>query len=106
MLIGCNNTYLIKEDQIFDNNLDLNSRTATDYIIRTLHEITPPTPTTPEGGVIYINGSKFSLSSWDPTDVNFPGFLHRGRPNVEIPPWEDDRFYDTTFRGNSSKNTK
>ena len=89
----------VKKNQIFDNNLDLNSRTATDYVIRTLHEITPPTATTPEGGVIYINGSKFSLSSWDPTDVNFPGFLHRGRPNVEIPPWEDDRFYDTTFLG-------
>ena len=87
----------VAEDQISIDDQDLNYRTATDYVLRTLHELTPPSELTPEGGAIYINKVKFNLSSWDPTNVDFPGFLHRGRPNVQIPPWEDDRFYDTTF---------
>ena len=87
----------VAEDQISIDDQDLNYRTATDYVLRTLHELTPPSILTPEGGAIYINKVKFDLSSWDPTNVEFSGFLHRGRPNVQIPPWEDDRFYDTTL---------
>ena len=87
----------IPVDQYFPDNMDNNYRVAVDYVLSAVHSLTPPTNTTPEGGAIYINKNKFALNTWDPTDVDFPGFLHRGKPNVKVPPWEDDRFYSNTF---------
>ena len=87
----------IKSDQYFVDNLDANYRAATDYVIRILDNNTPISYFTPSGGAIYMSSKKFDLSSWDPTDINFPGFYHRGKPNVEVPPWENDRFYDNTY---------
>ena len=87
----------IKSDQHFADNLELNYRAATDYVLRILHKNTPESYFSPSGGAIYTNGKKFDLSSWDPTDPDFPGFYHRGKNNVEVPPWENDRFYDNTY---------
>jgi len=87
----------IKSDQHFVDNLELNYRAATDYVIRTLHKNTPVSYYTPSGGAIYFNDTKFDLATWDPTDPNFKGFYHRGKENVEVPPWENDRFYDNTY---------
>ena len=83
--------------QYFPDVMDNNYRAATDYVIRSVHESTPSSILYPLGGAIYINEDKFNLSSWDPSNPDFTGFLHRGKPNVEVPPWEDDRFYDTTY---------
>lgn len=67
-------------------NKDFNYRFAVDHILSYLHNQTD---------AITIGGSPFNLNSWDPKDPNFPGFWHRGA-YVEIPPWENDRFYETT----------
>ena len=80
-----------------ENDLDLNYRAATDYVLEVMHANTPATPTRPEGGCIYINDKKFSLSTWDPCSVLFTGFYHRNLPDCPVPPWEDDRFYDNVF---------
>ena len=87
----------VKTDQHFADNLELNYRAATDYVIRILHKNSPKSYFAPSGGAIYASNKKFDLSSWDPTDVDFPGFYHRGKANVEVPPWENDRFYDNTY---------
>ena len=87
----------IKADQHFVDNLELNYRVATDYVLRVLHKNTPESYYAPSGGAIYTNGKKFDLATWDPTNPNFKGFYHRGKENVEVPPWENDRFYDNTY---------
>ena len=87
----------IKQDQHFVDNLELNYRAATDYVIRTIHENSPVSFYAPSGGAIYTNNKKFDLATWDPTNPNFTGFYHRGKANVEVPPWENDRFYDNTY---------
>tara|TARA_R110000744_G_scaffold163883_2_gene280956 strand:- start:599 stop:3577 length:2979 start_codon:yes stop_codon:yes gene_type:complete len=87
----------VSATQFFSNDADLNYRAATDYVLRVIHKHSPASYTSPEGGAIYINKKKFALSTWDPTDPGFTGFYHRGKANVEVPPWENDRFYDNTF---------
>tara|TARA_R100000005_G_scaffold96666_1_gene85759 strand:- start:2788 stop:5775 length:2988 start_codon:yes stop_codon:yes gene_type:complete len=87
----------ISNEQFFVDNLDLNYRAATDYVLKVVHDNTPASDFAPKGGAIYINNKKFDLSSYDPTDPDFPGFYHRGKANVQVPPWENDRFYDNTF---------
>jgi hypothetical protein len=67
-------------------NRDFNYRFAVDHILSHLHNQTD---------AITIGGKPFDLTTWDPKDPNFPGFWHRGA-YVEIPPWENDRFYETT----------
>tara|TARA_R110002020_G_scaffold91773_2_gene222757 strand:- start:5884 stop:8868 length:2985 start_codon:yes stop_codon:yes gene_type:complete len=92
-----NTLFGINPDQHFTDNLELNYRAATDYVLRILHKNTPESYFSPSGGAIYTNGKKFDLATWDPTDPNFKGFYHRGKANVEVPPWENDRFYDNTY---------
>jgi phage tail-like protein len=87
----------VPSDQYFPDNLDLNYRAATDYVLKVLHDNAPVSYNAPEGGAIYINKKKFDLSSWDPEDPDFEGFYHRGKRGVKVPPWENDRFYDNTF---------
>ena len=87
----------IAADQFFVNNEDLNYRAATDYVLKTLHDHAPVSHTSPSGGSIYINQKKFELATWDPSNPDFNGFFHRGKANVKVPPWENDRFYDNTF---------
>ena len=87
----------ISPERYSTGNLDLNYRAATDYVLEILHKNSPPSPTRKEGGCIYFNNVKFDLSSWDPTNVYFPGFYHRQTPNCPVPPWENDRFYDNTY---------
>ena len=80
-----------------ENDLDLNYRAATDYVLEVMHANTKATPTRSEGGCIYINDIKFNLSSWEPNNPQFPGFYHRNTPDCPVPPWEDDRFYDNVY---------
>tara|TARA_R110000765_G_scaffold313179_1_gene406214 strand:+ start:5702 stop:8728 length:3027 start_codon:yes stop_codon:yes gene_type:complete len=87
----------ITEARFNIHDLDSNYRAATDYVLEILHSNTAPTPTRPEGGCIYINGNKYDLSSWETGNPNFTGFYHRNLPDCPVPPWEDDRFYDTTY---------
>ena len=67
-------------------NKDFNYRFAVDHVLSYIHNTT---------SAITIGGKPFNLTTWDPKDEDFPGFWHRGA-YVEIPPWENDRFYDTT----------
>ena len=79
------------------DNHDLNYRFATDYVLKQLHKLTPPTTVTPEGGCIYYSGKKFDLATWEEGNPTFNGFAHRGVEGVPVPPWENDRFYDNTY---------
>ena len=76
---------------------DLNYRFATDYVIKAIHENTPPTPSKPEGGAIYFGEDKFDLATWEEGNPDFKGFQHRGVDDVPVPPWENDRFYDNSY---------
>ena len=87
----------IPSKRFSNTNLDLNYRSATDYVLEVMHANTPPDHVRTEGGCIYINRKKFNLSSWDPGDIGFQGFTHRGLPDCPVPPWEDDRFYDNAY---------
>ena len=64
---------------------DTNYRFATDYILDKLQSAT---------SAITINGTVFSSTTWDPENPDFL-FSHRGKL-VKVPPWENERFYETT----------
>jgi len=87
---GVNAVSSIEGDPLFDSDdHDNNYRFATDYVLDSLQHAT---------NAITINGVPYAASSWDP-DGNgepFAGFEHRGA-FVPVPPWENDRFYDTTY---------
>ena len=68
------------------DNHDNNYRFATDYVLSSLNY---------DKSAITINGVVYSPATWDPGNPEFPGFAHRGAL-VSVPPWENDRFYDTT----------
>ena len=87
----------IPTSRFSENDLDLNYRAATDYVLEVMHANTKATPTRKEGGCIYINDVKFNLSSWEPNNPQFKGFFHRNTPDCPVPPWEDDRFYDNVY---------
>lgn len=87
----------IPNDHYSSDNHDLNYRFATDYVLKAIHDNTPPSPVTPEGGAIYHSGKKFSLNTWEEGNPEFRGFYHRGKAGVKVPPWENDRFYDNTY---------
>tara|TARA_R110002020_G_scaffold226846_4_gene437351 strand:+ start:109 stop:4512 length:4404 start_codon:yes stop_codon:yes gene_type:complete len=87
----------IPNEHYSSDNQDLNYRFATDYVLKAIHDLSPPTPTTPEGGAIYHSGKKFSLNTWEEGNPDFRGFYHRGKAGVQVPPWENDRFYDNTY---------
>ena len=75
---------------LFDeDDHDNNYRFATDYVLSALQG---------ETNAIKINGVPYHSSSWDPNGNGevFKGFEHRGKL-VPVPPWENDRFYDTTY---------
>jgi len=67
-------------------NRDANLRFLTDYALERLNT---------ETNAIRIGGNVFSANTWDPDDEFWPGFYHRGKL-LQIPPWENDRFYEET----------
>ena len=80
----------ISKEPLYDSDdHDNNYRFATDYVLSSLQGAT---------SAININGVPYDPLTWDPdgNGDDFKGFLHRGAL-VPVPPWENDRFYDTTF---------